>query len=120
VTFQDLIQHLQAIGTAPRRRWPSRGYADNFTGDMTTNPTPNRPCITPLASYMRRAAIPARAFYSDVFTTSGSLDNVRQVLQPDGQSSSSGLQAQPSGRDQHVQLAQSSGQAGLGPRIRLV
>jgi len=124
VTFQDLIQRLQAIGITTSQTLANRGYTDNFTGDLTTNPTPNRPCVTPLASYTTCAS-----FLSDAIPPGGTLTTTQaagtpgasttygKFLNPEIVASSSGLQAQSFNAQQMFQsaYAQSSGNVvGLG------
>jgi hypothetical protein len=84
VTFQDLIQHLQAVGIASTETLKNRGYADNFTGDLTKNPMPNRPCsgtVYPAGTY-------CASFVDEVGTG--------KFYNPELYSSSSGLQANSS------------------------
>ena len=93
LTLQDLIQHLEAISTAPTPTLANRGYTDNFTGDITTNPAPNRPCTpgpypggTTCASFL----------LSDVYSVVNGQATYGKFYNPLVQSSNSGLQAQPS------------------------
>lgn len=93
LTFQDLIQHLQAIGEAPTESLANRGYTDNFTGDLTTNPVPNRPCTAGVYP----AGTTCASFLNDVVPPPGS--NVAttaygKFLNPEIVASSSGVQAQ--------------------------
>jgi hypothetical protein len=87
VTFQDLIQHLQAVGITPTQSLANRGYTDNFTGDITKNPTPNRPCATQAPGYTTCAS-----FLNDVVPTSAS-PKYGKFYNPEIYDSSSGIQA---------------------------
>jgi hypothetical protein len=80
VTFQDLIQHLQAIGLTPTQGLAERGYNANGTG---------RPCITPIYG----AGATCAYFASDVYSTM--TNTFGKLLNPYVSSSNSGLQAQP-------------------------
>ena len=55
LTFQDLIQRLQAIGVTPTQSLAARGFTDNYSGD-TTQLQYNRPCATPAAGYITCAS----------------------------------------------------------------
>jgi hypothetical protein len=107
LTLQDLIQHLQAVSTAPTATLENRGYNANFTGNLQTNPLPNRLCITP-GLYAPGATCAS-------FENSDVLKNgvYGKFYNPLVQSSSSGLQAQPS--DAINMLNSAYQQAGNGP-----
>ena len=102
VTFQELIQHLQAVGITPTESLANRGYTDNFTGNLTTNPTPNRPCTAGVYPGGTTCA----SFLSDVIPPNGVLATVQpagsasasttyaKFLNPEIVSSNSGLQVQ--------------------------
>ena len=107
LTLQDLIQHLEAISTAPTATLAKRGYADNFTGDITTNPAYNRPCTAGVYA----AGATCASFYSDVIPTSAT-GTFGKFYNPLVQSSSSGLQAQP--QDAINMFNSASLQAGTG------
>ncbi len=76
VTFQDLIQHLQAIGVTPTQSLANRGYVDNYTGALATNnpsfngqTAPNRPCT----SGVYPAGTTCASFLSDVVPQGGTI-----------------------------------------------
>jgi outer membrane receptor protein involved in Fe transport len=99
VTFQDLIQHLQAIGITTTQLAASRGFQPDGV-------TP-RPCITPVYG----ASDSCASFVSDVFTTPNGVPTYGKFYNPIINSSSSGLQAQPS--DAIAMFTSAAGQAGL-------
>jgi outer membrane receptor protein involved in Fe transport len=91
LTFQDLIQHLQAVGITTTQTYANRGYTDNFSGDLTTNPAPNRPCTAGVYAPGATCA----SFLSDVqpLTPNG---KYLKFYNPEIYTSTSGLQEQPS------------------------
>jgi hypothetical protein len=98
VTFQDLIQHLQAVGLAATETLANRGYTDNFTGDLTKNPAPNRPCTgnvypagTTCASFANDALPTVSA--AQAAMNGGVQGAYNKFYNPETYSSSSGLQA---------------------------
>ena len=99
LTFQDLIQHLQAVGITPTESLANRGYTDNFTGDLT-KVAPNRPCTAGVYPGGTTCA----SFLSDVIPQGGTLTTTQaagsagasttygKFLNPEVVSSGSGLQ----------------------------
>ncbi len=107
ITFQDLIQHLQAIGSTPTQSLANRGYADNYTGALATNSpnfngqtAPNRPCTAGVYP----AGTTCASFLNDVLpinatTTYGKFYN------PEIYDSTSGIQASHGSAQQMFQSA---------------
>ena len=101
VAFQDLIQHLQAVGTSPVQGYAERGFANGSTTTL-------RPCTPgPYPSGTTCAS-----FLSDVTTVTNGVVSYSKLLNPMVNSSASGLQAQPG--DAQSMLDTASVQAG-GP-----
>jgi outer membrane receptor protein involved in Fe transport len=100
LTFQDLIQHLQAIGITETQTYANRGYVDNFTGNLTANPAPNRPCTTGVYTPGTTCA----SFLSDVLpVTSGG--KYLKFYNPEVYDSTSGIQAQHTNAQQMFESA---------------
>ncbi len=98
LTFQDLIQHLQAIGITTTQTYANRGFTDNFTGDLKTNPAPNRPCTsgvyapgTTCASFLNDA-LPTPCTITTLPCNSTTKYN--KFYNPEIYDSTSGIQAQ--------------------------
>lgn len=109
VTFQDLIQHLQAVGLASTETLANRGYTDNFTGDLTKNPAPNRPCTNAGAPGYYPAGTTCASFANDALplTTGGAY---QKFYNPEIYSSASGLQ--PTSMDAQAMFESAYVQAG--------
>jgi hypothetical protein len=108
LTFQDLIQHLQAIGDTPTIGLTQRGYTSNFTGDLTTNPAPNRPCSPGTnGALIYPGGTTCASFINDAVPPFGSnpTTSYQKFLNPELVASSSGLQAQASNAQQMFQSA---------------
>jgi hypothetical protein len=89
LTFQDLIQHLQAIGITETQSYANRGYTDNYTGSLASNPSPNRPCTSGVYAPGTTCA----SFVSDVLPlTPGG--KYLKFYNPETYDSTSGIQAQ--------------------------
>jgi hypothetical protein len=96
-TFQNLIQHLSAVGITPTQNPAARGLlADGVTP---------RPCTTPVYG----ASDSCAQFLGDVFPSGAT--SYGKFYNPIINSSSSGLQAQPS--DAIAMFTSAAGQAGL-------
>jgi hypothetical protein len=100
LTFQDLIQHLQAIGITTSQTYANRGYVDGFTGDLTTNPTPNRPCT----SGVYVPGTTCASFASDVTPVTMGAKNGK-FYNPEIYDSTSGIQAQSTNAQQMFESA---------------
>jgi hypothetical protein len=113
LTFQDLFQHLQAIGITTTQTYANRGYTDNFTGNLTTNPTPNRPCTagvytpgTTCASFLNDAIPPPPPPPAPGMPPPPPATTAyKKFYNPEIYDSTSGIQAQASNAQQMFQSA---------------